>query len=104
MSTNIKKWVKYKGGYTVGKTGSENGIILEDEEFDGGCRITLEACKKYHAITCGVYGAMVHTVFCDPEDASTIYDNMKKDLDAFMSSDTTEDEELEFYEEFTSKY
>lgn len=30
---------------TVGTEGSENGIILIDEEYDEACRITLEKCE-----------------------------------------------------------
>ena len=37
-----------------GETGSENGIIIADEEYKNVCRITLEKCERYYAITCGV--------------------------------------------------
>ena len=37
-----------------GQTGSENGIIIADEEYKSVCRITLEKCERYYAITCGV--------------------------------------------------
>lgn len=47
---------------------------------------------------------MVHTVFCNKYKKDTIYENMKKDLQEFSLKETTEDEEIEFYEEFTSKY
>lgn len=47
--------------------GSEGGIILLDEEYHQSCRITLEKCERYYAITCGIYGSMVHTVFSDQE-------------------------------------
>jgi len=100
----MKKWIDYKAGNTVGETGSENGIILRDQEFNGGCRITLERCPKYHAITCGVYGAMVHTVFRSPETADDTFEAMKKELGRFMSTETTEDEEIEFYVYFCGKY
>lgn len=100
----MKEWTKYKFGQTVGQTGSENGVIINDEEFDESCRITHESCEEYHAITCGIYGAMVHTVFCSPEDVTRVYESMKRDLEEFMSKDTAEDEEIEFYYEFTMKY
>ena len=48
--------------FIMNDTGSENGIILRDEEYKGSCRGTLEKCPKYYAISCGVYGGMVHTV------------------------------------------
>ena len=65
--------------------GSEGGIILRNEEYKGGCLITLEKCPEYYAITCGVYGAMVHTAFCDEEDHDQgwAYDQPRAVLSAF---------------------
>lgn len=100
----MKKWMPYKGGVSIGEKGSESGIVLYDEEFDGGCRITMEKCTRYYAITCGVYGAMVHTVFCGSSNAKETFENMKLELGKFMSSSTTETEEIEFYEYFCNKY
>lgn len=94
----------WKNLYIEGAIGSENGIILEDEEYAALCRITLEKCPKYFAITCGVYGAMMHTAFCGPDNCKNIYNAMKSELQAFIDRDTTEDEEYQFYEEFTRKY
>jgi len=94
----------WKSVYISGATGSENGIILADEEYKGSCRVTLEKCPKYYAITCGVYGAMVHTVFCGEADYSDKYTAIKKELQEFIDKDTTEQEELEFYDRFTSVY
>ena len=48
--------------YKPNSIGSEGGTIIADEEYKKSCRITL---KRYDAITCGVYGCMVHTTFCD---------------------------------------
>lgn len=87
-----------------GKTGSEGGTILLDEEYKGSCRITLEKCSKYYAITCGVYGAMVHTAFCDEKESGETFETMKKELADFIDRETTEDEENDFYHYFTSKY
>ncbi len=87
-----------------GETGSEGGKIVLDEEYDRSCRITLEKCKDYYAITCGVYGAMVHTAFSDEDSALQLYETMKAELQAFMDRDTTGVEENEFYRAFTSKY
>ena len=100
----MKKWIDYKDGHTIGGKGSENGTILKDQEFDGGCRITLEVCQKYYAITCGVYGAIVHTVFRSAETAEDTFEAMKNELGRFMSAKTTEDEEIEFYDYFCNKY
>lgn len=100
----MKKWAPYNNGKSIGGLGSENGVILYDEEFDSGCRITLEKCDRYHAITCGVYGAMVHTVFCSSSDAEKTYEEMKSELSRFMCTQTTMEEETEFYNYFFNKY
>ncbi len=87
-----------------GEKGSENGIVLLDEEYKEACRITLEKCSHYYAITCGVYGAMFHTVFCNADGFTDTYEAMKKELAAFIDRETTEDEEMDFYWYFTNKY
>ena len=46
--------------YQPYQTGSEGGLIIADEEYRDSCRITLEKCERYYAITCGVYGGMMH--------------------------------------------
>jgi len=88
-----------------GDTGSEGGIVLADEEYKEECRITLEKCERYHAITCGVYGDMVHTTFCNMEEAESKYEAMKAELKEFVDA-AIEDSgaRSNFYEQFTSKY
>ncbi len=97
-------WTTCNEGKTLGQKGSENGIILKDEEYANSCRITLEKCTRYCAITCGIYGCMVHTAFCDETKSLNIYEMMKADLKAFIDSNFSGDHELDFYERFTSKY
>lgn len=46
--------------YQPDQTGSEGGLIISDEEYKDSCRITLEKCERYYAITCGIYGGMMH--------------------------------------------
>lgn len=94
----------WKSLYIEGKTGSEGGIIIADEEYDNTCRITLEKCKRCYAITCGVYGAMVHTTFADFDHYQSIYDEMKSELQKFIDNVTNEDEELKFYKYFCDKF
>lgn len=89
--------------FVEGSVGSENGLILEDEVYADSCRITLEKCPKHYAITCGVYGAMVHTAYCG-ENYKEIYNSMKKELQEFIDRDTTADEEYQFYLYFANKY
>ncbi|HET7771519.1 MAG TPA: hypothetical protein VFN74_22295 [Chloroflexota bacterium] len=63
--------------------GSEGGVIIADEEYDGAARITLEsgANTAPFAITCGVYGWMVHTrFFADERSARRAFVDMKMEL------------------------
>ena len=69
--------------YQPDQTGSEGGLIISDEEYKDSCRITLEKCERYYAITCGIYGGMMHTVFCNSTQYQETYNNMKKDLQEF---------------------
>lgn len=95
---------------TIGTTGSEEGIIQKDEEYDGSARITLETCPRHgtdeYAITCGVYGSMVHTTFGNINVIYDMYDSMKIELQCFVGKMDTlsEDECHDFYCYFTEKY
>ncbi|MBO5561877.1 MAG: hypothetical protein J6A07_09520 [Firmicutes bacterium] len=90
--------------YEPNQKGSEGGIVLADEEYKNSCRITLEKCERYYAVTCGVYGAMVHTAFSDDEHYQAMYDEMKKELREFIDRETTAEEEWEFYRNFIGKF
>ena len=75
-------WLPYESGSVKG---SEDGWIVEDEEIPGVCRITLEeGGHTPYAITCGVYGLMVHTAFAsDYDEAMGKYEGMKRDLEDY---------------------
>ena len=64
--------------------GSEGGIVLLDEVYDDAARITLERdtqCKAPAAITCGIFGWMVHTrFFSGLAEGLHAYEAMKVDL------------------------
>jgi hypothetical protein len=63
--------------------GSEDGVVLRDEEHDDGARITLERETRVapFAITCGIYGWMMHTRFFGAEtEAIAGYDAMRAEL------------------------
>ena len=67
--------------------GTEGGEIVRDEEHDLGARITLERLSSDgpYAITCGVYGWMVHTRFFEArDDADRAMVDMMRDLDAIV--------------------
>lgn len=88
----------------IGQIGSENGIIIKDEEYKDFCRVTLEKCEKYCAITSGVYGAMLHTTFCGFSDREKLYKEIKNELQKFIDADTNKEEGERFYDWFVSKY
>ncbi len=79
-------WTEYEAGGTIGLQGTEGGTIFRDEEYVGesaGARITLERECKFapYAITCGVYGWLVHTRFiADEPTAISEYEKMQPSL------------------------
>ena len=97
-------WQPYCKGYTVGRKGSENGEILLDEHFRNEARITLERCKKYHAVTCGIYGMLLHTAFFTESEAVEKYEEMKQDLAGFLEVEQTGENAMSFCDKFTKKY
>jgi hypothetical protein len=62
-------WHQFEDGATLGQKGSESGVILRDEEHPQEARITLERDTRTapFAITCGIYGCMLHTRFFSQE-------------------------------------
>lgn len=87
-------WCPFQDGSTIGSEGSEGGLTIRDEEHPDGARITLERTEKRrlfrspiagYAITCGLYGWMVHTRFFDSENsARAAYDDMKDSLERLI--------------------
>lgn len=98
-------WVPY---HSDDEKGSENGWITEDEEIPGVCRITLEedGDTAPYAITCGVYGLMMHTTWeGDYKAAMSKYEGMKKELQQCAELIDGEDFDAGTWcEEFTSKW
>ncbi len=82
-------WRPFEEGATLGQPGSEQGIILRDEEHVLGARITLERATSVapFAITCGIYGWMMHTRFFGSEvEADAQYEQMKDALAALLEA------------------
>lgn len=82
-------WYLFENGATIGQPGSEQGAILRDEEHALGARITLERDGRIapYAITCGIYGHMMHTRFFDTEDeAGRQHEEMKSALAALLEA------------------
>jgi hypothetical protein len=81
-------WHAAENGSTIGQLGSEEGLILEDDEHSGGARITLErrdGKPAAFAITCGVYGWFVHTrFFSDEREARDDLARMKSELSSIV--------------------
>jgi hypothetical protein len=81
-------WTPFNEGRTAGDTGSE-GFILRDDAHTEGARITLEHddARGRWAITCGIYGWMMHTRFFGDEDAAErAFNDMKQALDGILRS------------------
>jgi hypothetical protein len=82
-------WYPFENGATLGQPGSEQGAILRDEEHALGARITLERDGGIapYAITCGIYGHMMHTRFFGSEDeAKPQYEAMKGALAGLLEA------------------
>jgi hypothetical protein len=81
-------WGPFEGGVTVGRQGTEDGLILRDEEHEQGARITLEreGSTAPFAITCGIYGWFVHTRFFGSEgEAASEFAQMQAGLAAILA-------------------
>jgi hypothetical protein len=80
-------WTAFDNGATVGQRGSEDGVILRDDEHDVGSRITLERDGRIapFAITCGIYGWMFHTRwFATEREAAEEYARMTEALTSIL--------------------
>ncbi|HWA23983.1 MAG TPA: hypothetical protein VG735_16445 [Caulobacterales bacterium] len=72
-----------------GARGSEGGAMMRDDEHDYGARISLErgGANAPFAITCGIYGWMMHTRFFAAEaQADAAFGAMKADLSAILEA------------------
>ena len=76
-------WYPYKEGQTLGLPASENGLVIRDEEYSEGALVTLERDSPTapFAITCGLYGWMVHTCwFSTATEAQEAFEEIKTAL------------------------
>ena len=76
-------WESYENGSTLNQVGSEGGVIIQDDVYQNFARITLERDSQIapFAITCGIFGWMVHTrYFATLEQAGPEFKEMKKHL------------------------
>ena len=80
-------WYPFEAGRSIGTPGSEQGVIIADDAHADGARITLERDARVgpFAITCGIYGWMLHTRwFPTAAAARRDYEAMKTALDEIM--------------------
>lgn len=83
MTGEPTSWHAFDDGKTIGTKGSEEGVIVWDDEHAAGARITLERGTKTapFAITCGMYGWFFHTCFFPAErEAENTYAAMQVEL------------------------
>ncbi len=88
-------WHAFNQGQTLGQKGSEDGIILRDEEHTDLARVTLErdGTTAPFAITCGVYGWLVHTIFLrDQTIGQETFEKVKVELEKIIALIPTEGE------------
>ena len=83
-------WVPIIDGETIGTPGSEEGVIVLDEEHPSGARVTLE--RGGHtapwSVTCGIYGTFMHTAFTSTEaEGRAKYSAMKVGLEEIMAEE-----------------
>jgi hypothetical protein len=100
-------WAPFEMGHTIGAAGSESGIITHDEEHRDGARITLEraAVSAPFAITCGIYGCMVHTRYFGLEaEATQAFEDMKQALDRILQCEAETGEMSNKIEQFFEHY
>jgi len=85
---SIDSWHQFETGKTVGTRGSEDGLIIKDEEHEQGARITLEKETKHapFAITCGIYGWFFHTCYTgSKQEAMNAFEEMRYRLAIILS-------------------
>ena len=90
----MTNWIPFESGGSIGKTGSESGIIVEDIEHVEGARITIErdGHNAPFSVTLGIYGLMFSTHFTGTlEKAKHFAESAKSIIDqVFVLYDTPE--------------
>jgi hypothetical protein len=106
----MSDWYSFKNGESIGQIGSEGGKILRDEEHCDGARVTLEQVRDNRwAVTCGMYGWMVHTRFFPSEASAEIgFDETKSELGKILAliplEDEADDERMRIAQDAITKF
>jgi hypothetical protein len=88
----MNSWLAYDDGRTIGRVNSEGGVILNDEEYLKGARITLKRAEKIVSVSCNIYGWINHTrFFSGVPEAERDFMVMKKELGRIMEIITAEE-------------
>ncbi len=101
------QWVSFNNGTTIGQTGSESGVIVQDSEHPLGARITLERAGSIapYSITCGIYGSMVHTrFFAKEQDASHQFLLMASSLEEILQNTESYEELIGSIRNFVEQF
>jgi hypothetical protein len=59
----MSSWVPYNEGITIGTKGLQGDVILMDEAYPGGARVTLKRGAKYVSVSCSINNWINHTRF-----------------------------------------
>lgn len=87
----MSSWTMFNKGRSIGTLSAEGGLILSDEENDGGARITLKRGERYVSVSLNIYGWMDHTRFFSTDaDAQREYRAMRSAVLTVLSVINTE--------------
>jgi len=84
-------WSAYKDGATIGTTGTE-GEIVQDHYLLEGAHTTLERATDRYALTVGISGWMVHTIFLSEEESEGLYAEVQTELQRIVALIPDEDD------------
>lgn len=81
----MNNWSAYDDGRSIGQVGSEGSVILHDDEYLSGARVTLKRGDSYVSVSSNIYGWIDHTRFFDTlPDARREYALMKSEIEKIM--------------------
>ena len=91
--------------YAPGTAGPEGGKILTDREYGGSARVTLEKLHDgVEAVTCGIYGFMVHTVYREAGAGQNARLRIEKEIQELIDADLDSDAFLRRIDKFCSDF
>jgi hypothetical protein len=86
----MSAWVAFDDGRSIGKIGTEGGVILRDEKRPLVGRITLKHGATHITVSCKIKGWMDDTVFFKGiPDAERVHNTMKRSLAKVIETSAT---------------